>query len=92
MSANGVPALLDTTITEPAAAVARAMASSPSGCTVRCSVVGAIPHGTQARRPSSVTDGSTSVTSFRTCGWNRTERQASVASAAVTDSRAPWTR
>ena len=37
-SAKRVPALLDTTITPPAAAVARATASSPSGCTLRWSV------------------------------------------------------
>ena len=36
-----------------------ATARSPSGCTARCSVVGATPRGTSRVRPSTVTDGST---------------------------------
>ena len=68
-----------------------AMASSPSGCTARCRVVGATANGTAAVRPSSVQEMSTSVTSRSTRGRKRTDDQAAVASATLTPSRAPWT-
>src|SRR5262245_59823877 len=57
----------------------------------RCSVVGATPHGTADGKPSNDTIRSGLLTSRSTRGRNRTDRQASAASAALTPSRAPWT-
>ena len=92
MSANVVPALLETTRTVPAAAVAWAIASSPSGWTARCCVVGAMPHGTRTGAPSSGTERSTSVTSRSTCGRKRRSLQPHGASSVLTESRAPCAR
>ena len=89
ISAKVLPALLETTRGTPAAAAARAMATSPSGSAARCSVIGATPTGSAEPSPSSVHEVSTSRTSRSTCGATRIERHACVASRSVTSSRAP---
>ena len=52
MSLNVLPELLETTIGTPAAAAARAIATSPSGSAARCSVIGAMPRGRSYVVPS----------------------------------------
>ena len=89
MSSKVVPALLESTMTVPASAAARAVASSPSGCAARWSVVGAIASGVRTSVPSRVVPTSTSVTSRSTRGRKRKVSQADSASAAETPSRAP---
>jgi hypothetical protein len=66
MSSKREPALLETTMSEPAPATARAIASSPSGCAARWSVVGATAKGVLTGVPSSEVPVCTWVTSRST--------------------------
>ena len=89
MSLNVLPELLETTIGTPAAAAARAIATSPSGSAARCSVIGAIPRGRSYVVPSRSVEVSTWRTSRRMRGATRMDCQAATASPTLISSRAP---
>ena len=73
----------------PAAAAARAVASSPSGCMSPCAATGAIATGMLAAAPSSVVAAVTPETSIRTRGRSVRRRHAARLSASVSSSQAP---
>ena len=82
-------ALVETVISEPAAAAPRAVASSPSGCAMPWYAQGATPMGERTGEPSSSVASGTAVMPFRTRGRSRQDRQAPGASRSVVSVSAP---
>ena len=80
--------LVETTITQPAAAAARAVASSPSGWASRWAAIGAIPNAA-AGVPSHGTRVCVVDTSTSTRPRNSHSRHASTLRRSVCSSRAP---
>jgi hypothetical protein len=78
-----------TTMIVPAAATARAVASSPSGWARRWNAVGATNTGIDAREPSSVTPSSRSPPPRSTRGTSRSAPNAVSFSRSVISSSAP---
>ena len=72
-----------------AAAAARAVAHSPSGCSSRCMANGAIPSGIETGVPSTVVAVEISLTSTSVRGRKRQRPYAAVFARSVTSSPAP---
>src|SRR5215469_18867001 len=89
MSANFDPEFVDTAISEPLAAAARATAASPSGCAAFCIAIGAIRIGVVTGWPSTLVAVETADTLRSILGRNRIRSQAATASAADSPSLAP---
>jgi hypothetical protein len=81
--------MVDNVYGRPAAAAARATASSPCGSAMRLKPVGASSRGTGRWRPSNVVDVSTIDTSRSTRGWNVMLPKCSTLAASARSSSAP---
>ena len=82
-------ASVDSVINVPAAAHARAVATSPSGFAIRCSAVGAASTGILTGCPSTIVERSTFDTSTSTRGTSATRSNAKRFSRSVHSSPAP---
>jgi hypothetical protein len=89
ISSIGTIVLVDTTIIVPAAAAARAVASSPSGCAIRCDAIGATMSGRAIGWPSTVVASETCETSTSIRGTSHQRAQAARLPRNVSSSRAP---
>ena len=88
-SSTGTVLLSDRTIGTPARAAARAMANSPSRCTMRWPAIGAIANGRAQSRPNNDHDVATAETSTNERGTIRQRSSARRFSARVSPDAAP---